>query len=98
MRSRAAAVFLGAAAAFGPPLAFAQEALRHAADADAMAKQLSNPVAALISVPVQLNYDEGYGLGGSGERYTLNVQPVVPISISQDWNVISRTILPVSRT
>jgi hypothetical protein len=78
-----------------PRLAFAQEAIGHTADADALAKQLSNPVAALISVPLQLNYDEGYGPDGDGERYTLNIQPVAPFSISEHWNVISRTILPV---
>jgi hypothetical protein len=73
----------------------AQEARGDSADADALAKQLSNPVAALISVPLQLNYDDGYGAGGDGERFTLNIQPVAPFSISEDWNVISRTILPV---
>ncbi len=75
-----------------PPQALAQEA---PADADALAKALSNPVAALISVPFQLNYDSGYGAGGDGERWSLNMQPVVPISLNADWNVISRTILPV---
>ncbi len=64
-------------------------------EADALAKALSNPVAALISVPLQLNYDDGYGAGGDGERWTLNIQPVVPITLNEDWNVISRTILPV---
>lgn len=83
------------AAAFGPPLASAQEALGHAADADALAKQLANPVAALISVPLQLNYDSGLGPTGDGDRWQLNVQPVVPITLNDDWNVISRTILPV---
>lgn len=62
-------------------------------DADALAKQLSNPVAALISVPLQLNYDSGYANGG--EKWLLNVQPVVPISLNEDWNLISRTILPI---
>jgi len=84
-----------AAAALGPPFAYAQEAPAGDASADELAKQLSNPVAALISVPLQLNYDDGYGAGGGGERFTLNVQPVVPISLNEDWNVISRTILPV---
>lgn len=71
-----------------PATALAQEA-----DADALAKALSNPVASLISVPLQYNYDETYG--DEGYRNTLNVQPVIPISISEHWNMISRTILPV---
>lgn len=66
-----------------------------ASDADALAMQLSNPVAALISVPFQLNWDTGLGRDGEGDRTTLNVQPVVPVSLNEDWNVISRTILPV---
>ncbi len=63
------------------------------ADADALAKQLANPVSSLISVPFQLNYDDGYSLGG--ERWTMNVQPVVPVSLNKDWNLISRTIAPL---
>lgn len=64
------------------------------ADADALAKQLQNPVASLISLPFQNNFDFGIG-SGNGERYTLNIQPVVPISISDKWNLIGRVILPV---
>ncbi|MFN0038862.1 MAG: transporter [Burkholderiales bacterium] len=60
-----------------------------------LAKKLSNPVAALISVPLQLNYDDNIG-PNNGERWTLNVQPVVPITLNKDWNLISRTILPIT--
>lgn len=60
-----------------------------------LAKQLANPVASLISVPFQLNYDRRIGPANDGERWQLNVQPVVPISLNAEWNLISRTILPV---
>ena len=60
-----------------------------------LAKKLQNPVAALISVPFQGNFDNGIGPDGRGSKFTLNIQPVIPFSISKDWNIISRTILPV---
>lgn len=60
-----------------------------------LAKKLSNPVAALISVPFQLNYDHDIGPKDGGDRWLMNVQPVVPVSIDEKWNLISRTILPI---
>jgi hypothetical protein len=62
-------------------------------DAD-LAKKLSNPAASLISVPLQTNYDCCYGPEDGG-RYTLNVQPVIPVSLNKDWNLIVRTIVPI---
>ncbi len=60
-----------------------------------LAKKLSNPVAALISVPVQYNYDDGLGPRERGKLQTLVVQPVIPIELNDDWNLISRTIVPL---
>jgi hypothetical protein len=60
-----------------------------------LAQQLTNPVAALVSVPLQLNHDRDIGAARGGDRWVLNVQPVVPISLNQDWNLISRTIVPL---
>jgi len=65
------------------------------ADAADLAKQLNNPVASLISVPFQFNADFGYGEDDDGFRLTLNVQPVIPIKINDEWTIISRTILPI---
>ena len=59
-----------------------------------LAKKLNNPVANLISVPIQNNWDFGIG-PANAMRYTANIQPVIPLSISEDLNLITRTILPV---
>jgi len=64
------------------------------ASAGQLANELSNPVASLISVPFQSNVD--YGIGTyHGSKYTLNFQPVVPISLSAKLNLISRYIIPI---
>jgi hypothetical protein len=60
-----------------------------------LAKKLANPVAALISVPLQYNYDEYGGANDGASVDRLNIQPVIPISISEDWNLITRTIVPL---
>ena len=64
-------------------------------DAEGLAKKLSNPIASLISVPFQYNYDHNIGPVESGTQSYLKIQPVIPISLNDDWNLISRTITPI---
>jgi len=63
-------------------------------DAAEMAKKLANPIGALISVPFQNNFDWGAGSTGDGFQYKLNLQPIIPFTLNQDWLLISRTVLP----
>src|SRR5258708_2656952 len=60
-----------------------------------LAKQTINPVAALISLPLKYDYNSSLGPTESGNQSVLTVQPVIPVSISADWTLISRTIIPV---
>ncbi|MCM3872030.1 MAG: hypothetical protein ND895_15210 [Pyrinomonadaceae bacterium] len=59
-----------------------------------LAKKLANPLASLISFPMQNNFDFRMGTG-SGWRYSLNLQPVIPVALNPNWNMISRTIIPI---
>ncbi len=61
-----------------------------------LTKKSLNPVADLISLPLQYNQDYGIGTGSTNAMKTyLNIQPVVPVHITKDWNIIIRTILPL---
>jgi len=62
--------------------------------AEELAKLAQNPVGNLISVPFQNNTNLNFG-PQKGTQNILNIQPVIPISVSPDWNVITRTIVPV---
>ena len=62
--------------------------------AEELAKLAQNPVGNLISVPFQNNTNFNFG-PEKGTQNILNIQPVIPIEISKDWNIITRTILPV---
>jgi len=60
-----------------------------------LAQDLTNPVADLLTIPVQMNYDQNMGPVDKGWKLQTNIQPVYPFSLNDDWNLITRTIVPV---
>ncbi len=83
-----AALLSGALAAQEPP------GEKTAADnSEDLAKKLSNPIADLVSIPLQFNWQEGYG-PNDDLQFVMNFQPVVPFHITKDWNMIGRFIVP----
>lgn len=63
-------------------------------DASALAEKMQNPIGDLISVPFQNNTNFNVG-PNKGTQNVLNIQPVIPIHLNEDWNVITRTIVPL---
>jgi hypothetical protein len=84
------AVLVAALCATGVTAQESQEA-----DEAALAQKIQNPLASLVSLPLQANYNLGVG---EYDRtfYNLNVQPVIPYSLNEDLNLITRTIIPVN--
>ena len=82
-----------AAAAFGTLWAAVTPAWAEMS-AEELAKLAQNPVGNLISLPFQNNTNLNYG-PEQGTQNILNIQPVIPISVNSDWNIITRTIVPV---
>ncbi|WP_439105827.1 transporter [Congregibacter sp.] len=61
---------------------------------DDLAKAAQNPIASLISVPIQSNND--FDWGPDGEWFSVsNIQPVIPLELNDDWNLVTRTIVPI---
>ena len=66
----------------------------YAADQVKLANQLNNPIAALISVPIDYLTDEEKGATGEGKTTVVKASPVAPFELNEDWLLISRTIIP----
>ena len=65
-----------------------------AANADELRKEAQNPIASLISVPVQNNNNLGINPGNRAQD-VLNIQPVIPLKVNDNWNLIIRWITPI---
>ena len=63
-------------------------------DTEALAKAAQNPLASMISFPLQTNWNDGFG-EYDRTLFNLNVQPVIPFP-GEKWNVITRTIIPIN--
>lgn len=61
----------------------------------ALAQELTNPVAPIVQFPVQFNWNGRLGTENQGQWVRLELQPVIPIKVNDDWNIISRTVAPV---
>ena len=71
-----------------------QQPSKQEASEEDLVKQTQNPVANLISVPLQNNFN--FGTGSKNRTvYVGNIQPVIPIKLGDDWNLITRTIMPI---
>ncbi len=65
-----------------------------AANAEELRKQAQNPIASLISVPAESNFNFGIGTANRTQE-VVDIQPVIPFSVSKDWNLITRWITPI---
>src|ERR1022692_4149017 len=72
----------------------AASAARAELSSEELAKIAQNPVGNLISVPFQENLNLNAGPYEKNQNL-LNIQPVIPIDVNEDWNIITRTILPI---
>jgi len=76
----------------GEPALASQEGGPAGASADAMARKLANPVGSIYSVPVETTFDFG---AANGDATFINLQPVIPVTLNDNWNLINRTIVPL---
>src|SRR5262245_26758631 len=87
----AAMLLIAATTVVGPAYAEHQDEAASDTSEEELAKKTQNPVADLISVPFQNNFNFNTG-PREKTAYVLNVQPVIPINVTEDWNLITRVI------
>ena len=93
-KSIASSAFAGALTLAATLLSAQAQAAMTEEEQKALAKASQNPVASLISVPFENNYNGEYGPNNSNQN-VFNVKPVIPVAIGENWNLINRVIVPV---
>jgi hypothetical protein len=78
----------------GLTLLFADVQSTRAQEISDIAKQAQNPIASMISVPLENDFNPHTGIDKK-DSYVFELKPVVPFRLSDDWNLITRTIIPV---
>ncbi len=74
-------------------LAFLSANIYAVDDATDLAKKAQNPIENMISVPIDNNFNFGYG-SDDNTQYILNLKPVIPFELNSDWTLVTRTIIP----
>ena len=76
------------------PVAKEENSASEADNADKLRKAAQNPIASLISVPIQENWNFGIGPADRIQN-VLNVQPVIPVTVGKDWNLIVLSLIHI---
>ncbi len=66
------------------------------AEDEALVKASNNPMADMMSLPFQFNYDYGSGPNDDGSKALLNIQPIIPVPVSDKFIMLTRTIIPIN--
>jgi len=88
-------LFLAVSIMLQPAHAQSTSSATRSGDAE-LAQELTNPLADLMTIPIQMNYDRNIDPQDDGWKLQTNIQPVIPFHLTDDWLLITRTILPVT--
>jgi len=76
-------MFLAVSALVQPAQAEDASGVQQGGDAD-LAQELTNPLADLMTIPIQMNYDSNIGLQDKGWKLQTNIQPVIPFHLTEE--------------
>jgi len=80
---------------FGVALSVLAATSAQADDASDLAAKIQNPIGSVISLPFESNFNFENGTGDDSLQYVLSIQPVLPVGIAENWNLIVRPVVPL---